>query len=59
MSHRLLHKLKAWDQNPKIAPRVVLISGTGGKAFSVGGDIVSIYKSVMGLPGSYPNFVIE
>lgn len=37
-------------------PRVVLISGTGEKAFCAGGDIVSIYKAHVGTPG-YDQFI--
>ena len=37
-----LHSWKSGHGQP--VPRVVMISGTGGKAFCAGGDIVSIYK---------------
>jgi 3-hydroxyisobutyryl-CoA hydrolase len=30
-------------------PRVVLISGAGGKAFCAGGDVVAIYNATKGL----------
>ena len=37
-------KLYAWAKGHEEAPRVVMISGTGGKAFCAGGDIVSMYN---------------
>ena len=43
-------QLKAWDASAS-NPRVALISGTGGKAFCAGGDIVSIYNAHVGKPG--------
>jgi enoyl-CoA hydratase/carnithine racemase len=51
--------LKTWSQvheggnQVQINPRAVLISGTGGKAFCAGGDIVSVYHANTGkLPES-------
>ena len=44
----MLAKLKEWNTNPYLTPRVVLISGSGGKAFCAGGDIKNIYESGTG-----------
>lgn len=44
----MLRKVKEWKQFPSEAPRVAILSGTGGKAFCAGGDIVSIYNSAVG-----------
>ena len=44
MVHLISDKLQSWAKGAEPAPRVVLISGTGGKAFCAGGDIVSIYN---------------
>ena len=48
MVELVIDKLKAWHNGSEQAPRVALISGTGGKAFCAGGDIVSVYKGKMG-----------
>lgn len=48
MVHIMIKKLKTWNQNPLVAPRVLLISGVGGKAFCAGGDIKLIYESGTG-----------
>ena len=37
-------QLYSWESGQDKVPKVVMISGTGGKAFCAGGDIVSIYK---------------
>jgi enoyl-CoA hydratase/carnithine racemase len=42
-------QLLAWKKGN--APRVAMISGTGGKAFCAGGDIVSLYNAKMGKGG--------
>jgi len=47
-------KLKDWDMNKSSNPRVSLISGTGGKAFCAGGDIVSLYFANIGKQGYDP-----
>lgn len=44
MVHLISAKLQPWALGTETAPRVVMISGTGGKAFCAGGDIVSIYN---------------
>lgn len=48
MVELVISKLKAWNSGAEKAPRVTMISGTGGKAFCAGGDIVSVYKGKMG-----------
>lgn len=46
------NKLHQWHITGS-SPRIALISGTGGKAFCAGGDIVSIYNANVGkLPAS-------
>mmetsp|Transcript_76421 Transcript_76421/g.105750 ORF Transcript_76421/g.105750 Transcript_76421/m.105750 type:complete len:152 (+) Transcript_76421:178-633(+) len=48
MVQNMLAKLKQWhNADAEEVPRAVLISGTGGKAFCAGGDIVSVYKAKM------------
>ena len=42
----LEQQLRVWNEGS--APRVAMISGTGGKAFCAGGDIVSLYNAKMG-----------
>jgi enoyl-CoA hydratase/carnithine racemase len=44
----MLKKVQHWKNNPQVAPRVLLISGVGGKAFCAGGDIKLIYESGTG-----------
>ena len=53
MVHLLLGQLNNWSKQSK-NPRVALISGTGGKAFCAGGDIVSLYHANAGKPGTDP-----
>ncbi|TNV77801.1 hypothetical protein FGO68_gene8891 [Halteria grandinella] len=48
MVHKMLEKVKYWHFNPEQAPRVLLISGVGGKAFCAGGDIKMVYESGIG-----------
>ena len=48
MVHLMIKQLKSWNLNPTSAPRVLLISGVGGKAFCAGGDIKLIYESGIG-----------
>lgn len=50
MVNLICSQLKTWDQSSH-NPRVAFISGTGGKAFCAGGDIVSIYNAHVGKPG--------
>ena len=42
----LEQQLRVWNDGD--APRVAMISGTGGKAFCAGGDIVSLYNAKKG-----------
>lgn len=43
MIHILWENLTKWHNEPKTAPTVLFIRGTGEKAFCAGGDIKSIY----------------
>ncbi len=54
MVHLINGKLKEWNANPELIPKVALMSGTGGKAFCAGGDVVSIYNSKTGKEGCDP-----
>jgi len=45
----MIDELKNWRKNPEKEPRVLMVSGSGGKAFCAGGDVVNVYKSKMGL----------
>ena len=47
MCHKMLKLVKTWHLAPEVAPRVVMMSGRGGKAFCAGGDVVSLYKAGM------------
>mmetsp|Transcript_28641 Transcript_28641/g.35479 ORF Transcript_28641/g.35479 Transcript_28641/m.35479 type:complete len:141 (+) Transcript_28641:26-448(+) len=40
----MIDELKKWHTTGQ-SPRVLMMSGTGGKAFCAGGDIVSLYKA--------------
>ena len=44
MCESVTKKLKEWHSGIDTAPRVALISGTGGKAFCAGGDVVTVAK---------------
>ena len=48
MVNAMISKLKDWNQNPQSAPRVVIMSGVGGKAFCAGGDIRQLYDANVG-----------
>ena len=48
MVHLMLKKVKQYHTNPQNAPKVLLMSGAGGKAFCAGGDIKLIYESGTG-----------
>jgi enoyl-CoA hydratase/carnithine racemase len=48
MVHLMLKQVKQYHSNPHSAPRVLLMSGVGGKAFCAGGDIKLIYESGTG-----------
>jgi enoyl-CoA hydratase/carnithine racemase len=43
MCNLMATQLREWQRNPVDAPRVMLMSGAGDKAFCAGGDIVSLY----------------
>lgn len=49
MCNIMIEELKNWRKNPEKEPRVLMLSGVGGKAFCAGGDVVNVYKSKMGL----------
>ena len=49
MVNLILDELKQWRKDPEKVPRVMMLSGVGGKAFCAGGDVVSVYKSAKGL----------
>ena len=44
MINLLTPQLEKWQQDPKIA--MVILDGSGERAFCAGGDIVSMYKSM-------------
>ena len=44
MINIISNKLHTWSKGTEPSPRVLMISGTGGKSFCAGGDIVAIYK---------------
>ena len=41
----MIEELKRWNAQPEARPRVLTMSGMGGKAFCAGGDIVSLYRA--------------
>ena len=45
MCNLMIEELKRWRADDASRPRVVMLSGMGGKAFCAGGDIVSLYKA--------------
>jgi 3-hydroxyisobutyryl-CoA hydrolase len=45
MCELMISELKKWKNIPTSRPRVMMMTGTGGKAFCAGGDIVSLYKA--------------
>ena len=47
--------LGAWQQDSSV--KAVLITGSGEKAFCAGGDIVSMYKSMVEAKGQIPAFL--
>lgn len=40
----MIDEMKSWNASSS-HPRVLMMSGMGGKAFCAGGDIVSLYKA--------------
>ena len=55
MVNMIIGQLKAWNSEPDSAPVVAMISGTGGKSFCAGGDVVSVHKSHNGVEGFPPS----
>jgi enoyl-CoA hydratase/carnithine racemase len=53
MIRLLAPQLERWQQDPQIA--MVLLDGTGDRAFCAGGDIVSMYKSMQGSQSNKAN----
>ena len=53
MCKLVIAKLKEWKHGDS-KPKAVMISGTGGKAFCAGGDIVSLYRAEKGEAGFDP-----
>ena len=49
MCNLMIDEMKEWRKTPEKEPRVLMLSGMGGKAFCAGGDVVSVYKSAKGL----------
>lgn len=45
----MLGKVRKWNADEKTAPRLIIISGEGGKAFCAGGDIRHVYDAHVGL----------
>ena len=41
----MLNELKQMHINLDYLPKVVIVSGNGGKAFCAGGDIMSLFRS--------------
>jgi enoyl-CoA hydratase/carnithine racemase len=41
----MLKKLQTWYKEPISAPRVLMMTGAGEKAFCAGGDIVHLYRA--------------
>ena len=45
MCDSMIGELRRWKVDPTSRPRALMMSGTGGKAFCAGGDIVTLYKA--------------
>ena len=45
MCHDMLEKLQLWMTGQHEAPEVLMITGSGEKAFCAGGDIVTLYNA--------------
>lgn len=57
MVESLLPKLQSWQADPAIS--VVILNGSGDKAFCAGGDIRDLYKAMLDKPGEYAPYVEE
>ena len=57
MVESLLPKLHAWQADASIS--MVLLQGSGDKAFCAGGDIRDLYKAMLDKPGEYAPYVEE
>jgi enoyl-CoA hydratase/carnithine racemase len=57
MIESLLPKLIEWQENPDIA--MVVLEGSGEKAFCAGGDVVDLYQAMIKNPGKQATYVEE
>lgn len=57
MVESLLPKLQSWQADPTIS--LVILDGSGDKAFCAGGDIRDLYKAMLDKPGEYAPYVEE
>ncbi|MDP5189571.1 enoyl-CoA hydratase/isomerase family protein [Rheinheimera baltica] len=57
MVESLLPKLASWQADNSIS--MVLLQGSGEKAFCAGGDIRDLYKAMLDKPGEYAPYVEE
>ncbi len=57
MVESLLPKLASWQADSSIS--MVLLQGSGEKAFCAGGDIRDLYKAMLDKPGEYAPYVEE
>ena len=57
MVESLLPKLQSWQADPSIS--LVILDGSGDKAFCAGGDIRDLYKAMLDKPGDYAPYVEE
>lgn len=55
MVESLLPKLQSWQADPAIS--LVILDGSGDKAFCAGGDIRDLYKAMLDKPGEYAPYV--
>lgn len=55
MVESLLPKLQSWQSDPAIS--LVILDGSGDKAFCAGGDIRDLYKAMLDKPGEYAPYV--
>ena len=46
----MTRRIKPWIEGYKRTPRMLIISGAGGLAFSAGGNLTEIYNTGIGLP---------
>ncbi|WP_417707351.1 enoyl-CoA hydratase/isomerase family protein [Rheinheimera aquimaris] len=57
MVESLLPKLQSWQADPSIS--LVILDGSGDKAFCAGGDIRDLYKAMLDKPAEYAPYVEE